>query len=245
MEDYKQQISNFIVKCDDLIETKFILADTKITELLKAIASSELLYGLFEEVTKDFNYTETKKECMKMSPNGSVNKKVIYLPEEANKKLAFIFCLLVEFDNKSIDFNTFLQEYFYEDGSYFESFSSFTNQLIKPLKNIIKTLFKDQLVFDGNDITENKVETQKLSIDETLLKRLNEQLVLEKNELLTSNLKANYKADGIVLLEEMLNLVAMSEKIQLNSILIGYKYFVEYTKYNSKHIALIQKLIKE
>lgn len=47
MDLERQQIDVFLEKCDDVMRSKFIIADTKISELLKSIATSDLLVRLF------------------------------------------------------------------------------------------------------------------------------------------------------------------------------------------------------
>lgn len=143
MDLERQQIDVFLEKCDDVMRSKFIIADTKISELLKSIATSDLLYAFFREITKDFDYAAAQRKYMNYAPEGSVNKRKLLFPADPAEKLAFIFCLLVDFDNKTFDLGEFLQEYFYEDGSYYESFYAFSNQVVKPFKNLIKQMFKE------------------------------------------------------------------------------------------------------
>ena len=47
MDTGREQIDLFLRRCDEVMQSKFILADTKIGELLKSIASSDLLYAFF------------------------------------------------------------------------------------------------------------------------------------------------------------------------------------------------------
>ena len=61
----------FLQKCDEVMQSKFIIADTKIGELLKAIATSDLLYALFRDITKDFDYTAAQKKYMNYLPECS------------------------------------------------------------------------------------------------------------------------------------------------------------------------------
>ena len=64
MDVERQQIDVFLEKCDEVMRSKYIIADTKISELLRSIASSDLLYAFFREITKDFDYIAAQQQYM-------------------------------------------------------------------------------------------------------------------------------------------------------------------------------------
>lgn len=142
MDTDRRQIDLFLHKCDEVMQSKFIIADTKIGELLKSIVTSDLLYAFFRDITKDFDYDAARKKYMNYMPEGTLNKRKLLFPEDPAERLAFVFCLLVDFDSKRIDLGDFLQEYFYEDGSVYGSFYAFSNQVIKPFRNAVRTMFR-------------------------------------------------------------------------------------------------------
>ena len=72
MDLERQQIDVFLEKCDDVMRSKFIIADTKISELLKSIATSDLLYAFFREITKDFDYAAAQRKYMNYAPEGKM-----------------------------------------------------------------------------------------------------------------------------------------------------------------------------
>ena len=82
MDLERQQIDVFLEKCDDVMRSKFIIADTKISELLKSIATSDLLYAFFREITKDFDYAAAQRKYMNYAPEGSVNKRKLLFPAD-------------------------------------------------------------------------------------------------------------------------------------------------------------------
>ena len=51
----KEQLDLFLEKANELIESKYILADIKIVGLLKAIASSDTLMAIFKNCLTDFD----------------------------------------------------------------------------------------------------------------------------------------------------------------------------------------------
>lgn len=129
------QVELFLQKCDELTDSGYILADTKIGELLRCIAASDVLYAFFRELTRGFDYPAAKRRCL------GEGRRLLF-PEDAAEKLAFTFCLLADLDNKVIDLPAFLRQYFYEDGSLAGSFYAFSNQVVKPFRVAIRLMFK-------------------------------------------------------------------------------------------------------
>ena len=60
----EQSINNFKLKMEELINAKYILADNKVSGVLKTISDSTLLYQIFEHVTTDFDYQTFKSVCL-------------------------------------------------------------------------------------------------------------------------------------------------------------------------------------
>ena len=61
MQDKYAQMQRFFTACDELISGKYILADNKISEVLKAIAASEELTWRFPAVTERVGYPAAKQ----------------------------------------------------------------------------------------------------------------------------------------------------------------------------------------
>ena len=64
MEDIRPQINDFLKKCSELKNCKFIMAPTKIKDLLKSIVNSRALYELFTSVSTEFDYPLAKSRCL-------------------------------------------------------------------------------------------------------------------------------------------------------------------------------------
>ena len=97
MQDKYAQMQRFFTACDELISGKYILADNKISEVLKAIAASEELTGLFTAVTERFDYPSAKQAYLKYPAEAGGTRGAAYLPAERGDLIAFVFCLLVGF----------------------------------------------------------------------------------------------------------------------------------------------------
>ena len=226
MDLERQQIDVFLEKCDDVMRSKFIIADTKISELLKSIATSDLLYAFFREITKDFDYAAAQRKYMNYAPEGSVNKRKLLFPADPAEKLAFIFCLLVDFDNKTFDLGEFLQEYFYEDGSYYESFYAFSNQVVKPFKNLIKQMFKESRLKKIAEAEPKDRPPQKKNEDVT------DAVLSEREQLFHSALPDSSKVDGMMILNA-LAIASQKDGKAFCGLLAGYRYFIASTGFTS------------
>ena len=226
MDTSREQIDVFIRRCDELMESRFIIADTKISELLQAIAASDLLYAFFRDVTKSFDYNRAKRQYMNYAPYGNAQKKLLF-PQDPEQKLAFIFCLLMEFDNKTCDLGTFLQEYFYEDGSYYESFYALCNQVIKPFRNGVKVMFTDMPQERGKEGAGETESAPQFDLE------------AERKSVYRSGLSDERKVDALLLL----NALEKAKDLPLRAALLcGYLYFARVCGRSEQAKALEQTL---
>lgn len=235
MKSTKAQVKEFLEKCDELTKCKFIMATTKIKDLLKCIVNSPALYGLFEKVTKDFNYLEQKSKCL-ISSSASFTGKVI-LPQTVGQRLAFIFCLLVEFDRDTINLSDFLQVYFREDGSYFESYKSFCNTIIVGLADMIRQVFKEELQASADGDTSG-AEKSKL-ISSILL------TIEAEKEYVLSVAPKDEREGAAKMLDALAYAVKDENEDLIDTLIFGYNYFVLYNRCVSDNIASLIELISE
>ncbi len=146
MESLKKQIEAFDRCCEDAKQAQFIVATTKIKDILKCIARSPKLYELFREMTKNFDYPACCRKCLITEHNGLFSTSYISLPDDPDETLPFIFCLLAEFDREDFQgFNDFLRKYFNEDGSYASCYENFCLQIIDTLKDIIDSMYAESI----------------------------------------------------------------------------------------------------
>ncbi len=229
MDTGRGQIDLFLHRCDEVMRSRFIIADTKIGELLKAIASSDLLYAFFRDITKDFDYVAAQKKYLDYAPYGSSRGRKLLFPEDPQEKLAFIFCLLVEFDSKKRDLSAFLQEYFYEDGSVYESFYAFTNQVIKPFRNAVKVMFRD-----GMPQIEKRGE-------KSPLKNFSDVIWAEREEIYASSLPDAEKVEAMLIL----NALGRAEDMEMRAgLLCGYAAFMRATGWKSMQAEILMETLE-
>ena len=132
------KINNLINSCDELINGKFILSEYKIAKILKDIGESKEVYKLLAECMQNFNFDREFSRAEITLP-----RKKFVLPEEPEKILPFVFCLLMEINNKKLDLNSFLNEYYFDEEGV-DPFSKFASETVKPFRNIIYNYFKEE-----------------------------------------------------------------------------------------------------
>lgn len=239
MKSTKEQVLEFLAKCDELTKCKFIMATPKIKDLLKCIVNSPELYSLFDKVTQNFNYPEQKAKCL-ISGGGAVSGRVM-LPQTVGQRLAFIFCLLVEFDRDSINLNDFLQMYFLEDGSYFGSYRAFCDTIIVGLAELIRQVFKEQLNAPDTAV-ENAGASNSVKIG--LLSKIALSVDAEKEYILNAAPKDEV-VGAIKLLNALILAVRDEEEELIDALICGYNYFALYNRCVSENIASLIELIAE
>ena len=131
-------VSNFINACNELVEGKFILADIKISKILKAISESTDVYNLIAENMINYDFD---KEFAKAVVKDSHGIEKFQLPDEEEKIIPLVFCLLVEMDSKRINFNEFVKVQFPLANNQNEEYQSFAKTIIIPFRNAVANYF--------------------------------------------------------------------------------------------------------
>lgn len=134
----KDSVLNFIGACNELINGKFILADIKISKILRSISESNEIYNLIAEGMINYDFD---KEFAKAVVKDSAGVEKFVLPEEAEKIIPLVFCLLVEIDSKRINFNDFVKAQFPLASNQNEEYAAFAKTIIIPFRNAVAAEF--------------------------------------------------------------------------------------------------------
>ncbi|MEG1500233.1 MAG: hypothetical protein RR400_04140, partial [Clostridia bacterium] len=168
-------IMNLIKSCNELIDGKFILADSKINKILKDIAESKEVFNLLSECMLNFNFD---KEFLRAKVKTPTKPGFFKIPDEKYKLLPMVFCLLVDIDSRKLDFPTFLKEYFFIPESEDSEFKNFVGDVIKPFRNAISEIFDLPLI-----INERLLKSQNSSEAFKILSDTNEKTDFNKTEI--------------------------------------------------------------
>lgn len=240
MLDTKEQVLSFLNKCEELKSCKFIMATTKIKDLLKNVVNSPEIYGMFDAVTSNFNYPAVKEQCLYLKNDGYTEKYCLTLPPTVGERLAFIFCLLVEFDKGTINFNEFLSKFYPVESSYVSGYQAFCSAVIVPLQDAVTQVFKEELSapeeVDGKDASANAMRAE-------LISAINVALSEEISFIENSSLSADDKESGVKILKSLQVAIKLGDEDFIDALVCGYNYFVLYHKCVSDNIAAIIQAI--
>lgn len=239
----REELDLFISKANELIESKYILADVRIANLLKSIAGSETLIAIFRNCLTDFNYEQAKSKYLGKSKFLSSDKGELITPDRSGELLAFTLCLLNEIDAKSLDFGEFLNKYCYQDGSFSSSYTEFIERLIKPFKNAVVLLMDGVISGNVQDPEEafcekikEREQKEKELIDKKLkeeelskktfgenVKKIKKLLLADKNKINNKKIKEYKKEEMLLSIDMLANVLDSMEKDAVFYALVCYK----------------------
>lgn len=260
----REELDIFLVRAEELIQSNYILADVKIVGLLKAIASSKTILAIFENCLSGFDYEQAKTKYLVKSSFLSEDKGEFILPSTTRELLAFSFYILVDIDNKKLDLSSFINKYFYEDGSSSAGYTSFIKGIIIPLKDAVKTLTES--VLEGklqnplealkeeeerrekereiqNKIEQEESELNKKSYAENV-KKIKELLLTDKLKIKASNYKEKEKQENLLIVDMLGNVISSDDKDAIEYAFLAYKYMAKTYPFRYKrHARKISKLL--
>lgn len=262
----REELDLFLERADELIDSKYILADIKIVNLLKSIAGSDTLIALFKNCLTDFDYEQAQKRYLVKSPYLSEDKGEFVLPPNSREMLAFIFNVLVDIDSKRIDMGAFISKYFYVDGSFSSGYDAFITSMIKPFKNSVKMLMES--VIDGKlqdpveALTEEENRRAKEKEEESIraekervlyekkygesVKKIKELLLEDKQKVRASRLDEKTKEEILLVVDMLANVIESEDKDAVEYAFISYKYVAKSHKILFiRRTAKIYKLLKD
>lgn len=243
------KIKNFFDACNEMIQGRFILSDIKISKILKAIANSEVLYNLFAEVLSDFKFKEEFENAK--TPN-KVNGGYFAVPEQDEKIVALVFCILLEVDNQKMNLQNFVNDYFYSPEGYNISYSNFSLSVLVPFKNAVLNLLGCNE--DGTPINEEEeeVEPEEEEAEEEpnhKQKILFANLKMSLNELLSvivkSKISYEEKEELKIIINALFEAIEMESLIIINALVIPLEHMIGKNKqvkfyYNDFKECLVQ-----
>lgn len=148
----EENIKIFIDSCDDLISSKYLVAEYKLQIMLKALADAQEVCDLIGECLEQFN--RDREFAKAYVHNGHGGFKFV-MPEEEYKMIALVFCTLVDIDNKKIDFSDFVRRFFGENENPFQSF---LEEMIVPFRHLIAEAF-------GFENQETEVQSEENTVE--------------------------------------------------------------------------------
>jgi type III secretion system FlhB-like substrate exporter len=213
MTEYKAQditkAADFISSINNLINGKFILADVKIAQVLKKIEDSPALFEYIQQSLIGFSF---ERDFRKSEITNRFNGGVFKLPAEEKTAIALIFCLLVEFDSKSIDFYEFIKDNFPtldNKGDY----HAFSETVLVPFRDVVAFRFGLSKEDNVDVIKELRGEVSKEILEEEkqreikIQEKTKEDLLFEDMHRIEKHLLEIIKSDPKIKPDKKENLV--------------------------------------
>lgn len=220
MENKYAKIQRFFTACDELITGSFMVADTKIAEVLKSVAASKELTDLFSAATSAFDYPAAKRAYLRYPAFRGASHGIAYFPTERKDILAFVFCLLVDIDAGAYKLDEFLLRYFYVDGSYTASFTVFADRMLRPFLDIAKACFPDS----GKAGEIARIDEKRGGIFAALA----EKITSERARIAGIALREEERSAAAIMFAELTAAVGRQDSEELLALLAGYHYFLLY-----------------
>lgn len=121
-------IEDFLNAVSSTLESKYILIDKKISDILLSIANTQDVYNVIAKSMINFDFIVAWKNAVKSN--------FIKLPENDDDRLAFIFCFLSNIDDKNLDITMVLDKYFSYDNNT-KPFELFCKNIIVEFKMLV------------------------------------------------------------------------------------------------------------
>lgn len=168
-------LEKFLYATDNILSSKFILIDRNISILLHATVDCSLIYNLIGNCLVNFDFVEEWKNA--------TQENALKLPEELSKKIAFIFSMLNNIDDRKLDITKVLDHYFSYD-SEVVPYDLFCQNVIVEFRNSILSALN--IYIDGVNNIEKTPENE---IEEPKNEPSEEQVKLDKMLSLIYKLK--------------------------------------------------------
>lgn len=250
-DEEKENIIDFYRSCDEMIEGRFILSDTKVSNILKCIVKSEVLYNLYSVCMKDFKFKTILSRCLAENP---ANGGYFVMPEDEKEIVALVTCLLLEVDKKNINLQTFVTENFFSPDGYNISYNNFALTVLVTYKTAIKNLIgvdENGNVEDVEDIAGEQLEIEEEPIEtDKNTKILLANLIMNIQELHNginddSKIKYSDKEELLIVLKALDRAVHLEELLIINALLVPLEHSLKKNKKLSKLYENLKLLIAD
>jgi hypothetical protein len=225
-EEEKLKILEFYKACNEMIEGRFILSDTKVSNILKCVVKSELLYNLYSRCMVDFNFNEVLNRCV---ADSSGNGGFFAMSEDDREIVAFVTCLLLEVDKKNINLQTFVTDNFFSADGYNISYNNFAlTVLVAYKKAIVRLVGMDEtgemLQDSDSDSSDSMEEEEDIECDQGT-KILFANLLMNLNELqniINDDYKIKYqrKEELLIVIKALNKAIHMEDLLIINALLV-------------------------
>lgn len=203
----EKEITDFIEAANHAIDGKSIVAEKRISSLLRTIAASDRLIEVFKTVTRNYDFrTEFNRACDKVGSRGK-----LVMPSTPAAFLAFAFCLLMEIDAGKRSLRELVDE-FYRAPNANEQYAMFASAVLVPFRDVTEYVFYNGVEGTSTDS----------AVNETALVFLREM----NASVNRSNVEQNRKQEFYALTQGLERAVTDDRAEYFYPLLIGIKFSI-------------------
>ena len=243
MSTRNQSIEAFSKNMDEIILSPYILSAVKISNLLKGISSSKILYELFNFCLENFDYQAAKAEYFVGGIGSDAGRFV--MPNNSRTFLALGFTVLYLVDTKKEDLMAILGNYFYADDLN-SAYRNFAKEFLTPFKE--QTLLAVEKMIEGENakpkakISKN---TAKNLLSDKDARRIDELLDQSKGVILQYKIDPQPKAELITLYDNFKQAIFEGDPDKLKVAFLGYKYAAFFHRRLDVSVEKIEDILKK
>lgn len=149
MQENNVNIDDFLIAINNLLSSKYILVDRKISDILLSIAGNASVYNLIAECMVNFDFREEWENATKGES--------IELPNTNAKQISFIFCLLNNIDDGNLDITRLLEKFF-SNSSNISPYDLFCKNIIVKFKNLVMEELGIELFYNNENQKPDEVD---------------------------------------------------------------------------------------
>lgn len=219
MDNRYQNINNDAINAfdkvaDALINTKFILAERRISDVLKTIASTPPIMEIVKTALKDYNHRIEFENAKYLH----ITRRYLRVPESKIKTIAFVFCVLLEIDTEKTTLREFIETYFYHSSQSLQ-LSNFINALVIPFKTAM-----DYVYTNGYNDTPAAAETPVQNSAVSIVRQTIHELKVKTLKL--SSVSGTLRSDLVTSLDSLSNALTPNRLELVPAIVNGIRYMV-------------------
>jgi len=233
-DEEKSKLKEFFDAVNEMIEGRFILSDTKISNILKCIVKSEMLYNLYSKCMSGFKFASILDRSKASNPN---NGGYFVMPDDEKDIVAFTTCLLLEVDKKTINLQAFITDNFYSPDGYNISYNNFALVVLVAYKTAVQKLLGcdeqgGQLEIEEPEDTQISFEEEEKAVADNETKILFANLLMNINELQNRvndeyKLKYDEKEELLIVLKALNKAVHIEDLLIINALLVPLEHMLK------------------
>ncbi len=236
----EQSLEAFIKNIDEIISTRYVLSQLKISNLLKCIAQSKMLCELFAHCNDGFDFDETYANCFVMSKN-LIDGKFI-LPSSSRDIIALGFIILFKIDTKEINFMKLLGDFFHKE-ELEDSYQYFCKTFLEPFKDEVLYALKAMITGSTEEPKTKAVRSVKNSLPEAQIRLVKDILTATKSLILQYKMDDSYKAELMLLYDNLVNSLYENDLERIKIAFLAYKYSTLFHRKNDSSVEKIEKIL--